>query len=521
MSPMTPKTHTTSVLTNPDPLPYVDRPGLFTDLYELTMIQGFFYKGLHEQPAGFDYFFRKIPFDGGFVVFAGLQDLLDTLHGLHFTSQELDFLASRGFRSEFLEYLKGFEFRGTVHAVKEGDVIFPSTPVARVTGRLIEVQLIETLLLNLLNFQSLIATKAARMRLAAGPEKTLIDFGLRRAQGLGGIHATRAAMIGGFDATSNVHAAMTYGLPAVGTMAHSWVQSFGSELEAFWGFVELYPEGAVLLVDTYDTLGSGVPNAIKVAKELAGDDGSGSSAGGSGVARGRLKGIRLDSGDLAYFSRKARAMLDAAGLHDVRITVSNQLDERLIRSLLSQGAPIDSFGVGTRLVTGVPDAALDGVYKQCLIGGRPTMKVSENVEKVTLPGLKRVWRMRGEDGFFAGDAIGLDEGAAGIGAGSSASAVAGSGSVRPPALMHHPVFPAKKMALEGFESDEILRPVMVNGKPVVEERDLKAIAEYSAGRIASLAPEHLRFDNPHVYKVGITPELMELRDQLLKKSSTS
>ncbi len=510
MSPKSTRNPTLPILTNPNPLPYVDRPGLFTDLYELTMMQGFFYKGLHEQSAGFDYFFRKIPFDGGFVVFAGLQDLLDTLHGLHFTQQELDFLASRGFRPEFLKYLKGFEFRGTVFAAKEGDVIFPSTPVVRVTGRLLEVQLIETLLLNLLNFQSLIATKAARMRLAAGPEKSLIDFGLRRAQGLGGIHATRAAMIGGFDATSNVHAAMRYDVQAVGTMAHSWVQSFGSELEAFRAFVELYPEGSVLLVDTYDTLGSGVPNAIKVAKELE-------------ATGGRLKGIRLDSGDLAYFSRKARAMLDAAGLNHVRITVSNQLDERLIRSLLSQGAPIASFGVGTRLVTGVPDAALDGVYKQCLVGGRASMKVSENVEKVTLPGLKRVWRMQGEDGYFAGDAIGLDGDGFGEASGSAdAKGIAGVKdfskleTTEPPTRMHHPIFPAKKTDLTKFTAEELLRPVMVNGEPVVEEHDLKAMAAFSAGRIASLAPEHLRFDNPHVYKVGVTPEVLELRDTLLK-----
>lgn len=467
------------------PIPYIADAGLFTDFYELTMVQGFFAQGIHETTTTFDYFFRKTPFGNGFVVFAGLQDLLDTLSELRFSAEAIDFLAAKGFQEEFLAYLTEFRFRGALASVFEGDVVFPGEPIVRLTGPLADIQLVETLVLNLLNFQSLVATKAARMRLAAGPEKTLIDFGLRRAQGLGGIHASRAAMIGGFNGTSNVHAGKTYGIPVMGTMAHSWVQSFDQELDAFRAYAALYPDSSVLLVDTYSTLESGVPNAITVAGEMA--------------ERGQLlRGIRLDSGDLAYFAGRARRMLDEAGLTDVKIHVSNQLDEVVIRSLMSQSAPIDGFGVGTRLVTADGDPALGGVYKQSMIGDRHTIKVSENPEKVTLPGVKKVWRTLDSDGFFAGDAIGL----------------AGQGE---PERFHHPVFPVKNTPLRGLRAMELLVDVMHGGEPLVEERDLGAIAAYSRSRLDCLPPEVLRFENPHEYKVGISPELMGLRDGLLEE----
>jgi len=322
----------------------LNHPAIYTDYYELTMAQGYFLAGRQDERACFDYFFRDIPFEGGYVIFAGLSDLLEILNGFQFYEDELDYLAQQGFRDDFLNYLRNFRLNTDIHAAKEGEVVFPRTPILRVEGNIIEAQILETLLLNILNFESLIATKAARMKYAAGDHK-VIDFGLRRAQGFGGIQASKAAIIGGIEATSNVYSSFIHDTPASGTMAHSWIQSFDDELTAFRKYAEYYPEDCILLVDTYDTLESGVPNAIKVAKELE--------------EKGyKMKGIRLDSGDLAYFSRKARQQLDDAGLKYVKIAVSNQLDERLIKSLLSQNAPIDLFGVGTRLVTGHESPAL-------------------------------------------------------------------------------------------------------------------------------------------------------------------
>ncbi|RMD73605.1 MAG: nicotinate phosphoribosyltransferase, partial [Bacteroidetes bacterium] len=323
--------------------------GLYTDLYELTMAQGHFFAGRHETRAVFDYFFRKNPFEGGFVVFAGLADLLEALQDFRYSAEDIDYLAAQGFKPEFLDWLRHFRFRGDVWAAREGEVVFPYAPIVRVEGTIVETQLVETLLLNLLNFESLIATKAARMRLVAG-DRIIAEFGLRRAQGYGGMQATRAAIVGGANNTSNVLAGLHYGLPVTGTMAHAWIQSYEDELTAFRKFAEQYPERCILLVDTYDTLRSGIPNAITVARELE--------------QRGyRLFGIRLDSGDLAWLSKRARQMLDEAGLTYVKILASNQIDEYVIRSLREQQAPIDGYGVGTRLVTGHSSPALDGVYK--------------------------------------------------------------------------------------------------------------------------------------------------------------
>lgn len=462
---------------------YIDHPATYTDYYELTMAQGYFLSGLHEKRAGFDYFFRKIPFDGGYVVFAGLKELIDTIKYLKFSSEEMAYLKAEGFDPAFLEHLKNFEFTGNISSVKEGDLVFPNQPIISVEGNLLETQLIETLLLNVLNFQSLIATKASRIKLAAGEECTVLDFGLRRSQGLGGIHATRAAMIGGFDGTSNVYSAQRFSVPAGGTMAHSWVQSFDDELESFRTYAEHYPDSTVLLVDTYDTLGKGVPNAIKVAKELE-EKGH------------RLQGIRLDSGDLAYFSRQARKMLDEEGLEYVKIAASNQLDERVIASLKTQEAPIDIFGVGTRLVTGDKSPALDGVYKLSSVNGLPTLKVSENVEKITLPGRKKIYRYLNDDGTFYGDAILLEE-------------------EKVLERMHNPMFPAQKTDLNSRKYEELLIPVIENGKIVSELPKVKEIAKYHKKRLSKLQREYKRFDNPHIFKVGISSRLMETRDNLL------
>lgn len=462
---------------------YIDNPASYTDYYELTMAQGYYLAGMHEKRASFDYFFRKNPFDNGYVIFAGLKELIDTLKHIQFSDEELDYLKKEGFDEEFLSYLTEFEFKGNIWSVKEGEIVFPNEPIVIVEGNLLETQLIETLLLNILNFQSLIATKAARIKFAAGENSTVLDFGLRRAQGLAGIHATRAAMIGGFDGTSNVYSAQRFSVQAGGTMAHSWVQSFDDELTAFRVYAQHYPDNTVLLVDTYDTLGSGVPNAIKVASELRSEG-------------HELKGIRLDSGDLAYFSKQARQMLDEAGFPDVKIAASNQLDERVISSLKSQNAPIDIFGVGTRLVTGDNSPALDGVYKLSSIGGDPTLKISENIEKITLPGHKKIYRYLEDDGSFYGDAILLD-------------------NENILERMHHPTFPAKKSNLNGREYEELLVQVLKDGEQVTDLPSVKEIAAYKHQQFGKLNPEFKRFDNPHIYKVGISTRLMETRDNLL------
>lgn len=462
---------------------YVDNPASFTDYYELTMAQGYYLAGIHERKASFDYFFRKVPFEGGYVIFAGLKELIDTIKHLKFSEEEIEYLEKENFSNEFIEYLKKFQFRGDIWSAREGDIVFPGEPILRVDGNLLETQLIETLLLNILNFQSLIATKAARIKYAAGENSTVLDFGLRRAQGLAGIHATRAAMIGGFDGTSNVYSAQRFNIPAGGTMAHSWIQSFDDELTAFRTYAEHYPNSTHLLVDTYNTLESGVPNAITTAKELQ--------------EKGHeLMGIRLDSGDLAYFSKQARRMLDAEGLHHVKIAVSNQLDERVIASLRSQSAPIDIFGVGTRLVTGDETPALDGVYKLGSVKNKPTLKISENIEKITLPGRKKIYRYMNDDGSYYGDAILLNE-EKGI------------------QLMHHPTFSAKKSALTGRDYRELLIQVIINGDEMIEMPDVQSIVEYKKEQFSKLHPEYKRFDNPHIYKVGISSQLMETRDRLL------
>ena len=461
--------------------PLLERPGLYTDYYELAMAQGYVLDGRAEETACFDYFFRKNPFEGGYVIFAGLADLFEILSNFTFHDEELQYLENEGFKPEFIDYLRNFELEVSVDSAREGEVIFPLEPVLRVTGPLPQVQLLETLILNILNFESLIATKAMRLKDAAG-DRRVLDFGLRRAQGLGGISASRAAVIGGVEATSNVYSAHAYDLPASGTMAHSWIQSFEDELSAFRKFAELYPEDCVLLVDTYDTLESGVPNAIKVAKELE-EKGH------------RLKGIRLDSGDLAYFAKKSRQQLDRAGLDYVKIAASNQLDERLIRSLLSQNAPIDLFGVGTRLVTGHESPALDGVYKLASVHGEPKLKLSENIEKVTLPGHKKVLRYINGNNKFYGDGILLEE-------------------EKDAKQIFHPYYPDRRFDTSGMDTEPLLHRIMEQGRLKMTARSAEESAAYARSRFAQLNPEHKRFENPHIYKVGISNRLMKLRDEL-------
>ncbi len=462
---------------------------LYTDLYQLSMGQVYFLSGHHEQHAVFDYFFRKLPYDGGYAVFAGLDDVLQTIGELRFTTDDLEYLKRIGMQDEYLKYLSRFRFTGSLHAVKEGEVIFPNVPVVRVEGRLLEAQLIETVLLNLLNFQSLIATKATRIRDVAG-DRTLLDFGLRRAQGLGGYHASRATIIGGFNGSSNVMAGADFGIPVSGTMAHSFIQHFEDEITAFRTFASGRPENCVLLVDTYHTLNSGVPNAITVAKEME-QEGK------------RLYAIRLDSGDLAYLAKRARHMLNDAGLDYVKIAASNQLDENVIKSLLEQGAPIDIFGVGTNLVTGQPDGALDGVYKLAFSNGKPRIKLSESLSKTTLPDKKQVYRVFDANGMFLGaDAVALS-------------------NEEPPREMHHPIEPGKSMHIADYKKEPLLELVMKDGERIGERQPLAGLSAYRESRISLLPPEYRRFQNPHTYKVGISSALLNLRndmrDHYLKK----
>jgi nicotinate phosphoribosyltransferase len=456
---------------------------LYTDLYQLTMAQAYFQNGMQNKLAGFDYFFRKVPFKGGFVVFAGLQELLHMIKDLRFMESDLDYLRESGFDTEFLQYLKDFSFKGNISSVREGDIVFPFEPVVKVEGNVIEAQLIETLLLNILNFQSLIATKAARLRYAAGPNAVLSDFGLRRAQSFGAMHASRAAIIGGFDNTSNVLAAKKYGIPHAGTMAHSFIESFGNEENAFKAYAKSFPDNSVFLVDTYNTLYSGIPNAIKVAKEMR-------KSGKS------LKGIRLDSGDLAYLSKKAREMLDYDGFQDVRIVVSNQLDEYVIKSLREQRAPIDIYGVGTTLVTGKPDAALDGVYKLAYIETDPVLKISDNLQKTTLPGKKKVLRYFDREGLFYADAIILSD-EADVG------------------RMVDPFEKLKSLSLKDLKCEELFYSVMKNGEIVIQDSSPQEFNARLRSRLNLLPVEHQRFDFPHIYKVGISEKLMKTRDELL------
>jgi nicotinate phosphoribosyltransferase len=463
---------------------FTDHPGLFTDLYELTMAQGYYYSNKKDEQAVFDYFFRKNPFNGGYVVFAGLQDLLSILDDFCFFKEDIKYLRSQGFRSEFLDFLTNFRFRGDIFSVREGEIVFPNEPVTRVEGNLIEAQIIETLLLNILNFQSLIATKASRIQKVTG-DRLFVDFGLRRAQGFGGLQASRAAGIGGADATSNVLAGYLYDIPVSGTQAHSWIQSFDNELTAFRKYVESHPDNAILLVDTYDTLKSGVPNAIKVGQELK-EKGH------------QLKGIRLDSGDLAYLSKKVRIMLDAAGLQEMKIFVSNQLDEYVIQSLIQQGAPINGFGVGTRLVTGMDSGSLDGVYKLSVSDNIPRLKLSESNEKLTLPGRKKIIRIFNESSHFYADAVVLD-------------------NEEVIEQIFHPIHPDKNLKVKEFQNEVLTAKVMDSGKIMINNESITKINEYLESRMDKLPLEHQRFENPHIYKVGISKNLLDLKTKIVKE----
>jgi nicotinate phosphoribosyltransferase len=467
---------------------------LLTDLYELTMMQGYFFHKLNPYVV-FDMFFRRQTFNGGFAVFAGLEDILKTLSTLRFTEEDITYLDSlKLFKKEFLLFLKDFRFTGQVYSMEEGTLVFPNEPLVRIHAPLIEAQLIESFLLNTINFQTLIATKTARIFLATG-QGIILEFGLRRAHGPdGALSASRASYIGGAAATSNVMAGKMLGIPVKGTMAHSWIMAFPGELESFEKYAEVFPSNSILLVDTYDTLESGIQNAIKVGLKLK-------SKGYEGF------GVRLDSGDLEYLSKRARLMLDKAGLKSAKIAVSNELDEEIIQELRMKSSPIDIWGVGTNLVTGSGDPSLTGVYK--LVAKKinnqyePAIKVSDNPIKITNPGIKQVYRFYDkEDGPLA-DLLALEE----------EEIVEGRTY-----HFYHPIFDYKHMELKEYSYIEPLLSLKLdNGKITGANPSLIDIQNRAKENLKRLDSTYRRLKNPHVYKVSLSGKVKELKDRLIKK----
>ncbi|MCL2810296.1 MAG: nicotinate phosphoribosyltransferase [Clostridia bacterium] len=470
---------------------------MMTDLYELTMMNGYWHFGMQDQRAVFDLFYRKQGETTAHAVAAGLEQAIDYIRNLRFTPEDIAYLGSLGvFEQGFLNTLADFRFTGDVDAVPEGTVVFPDEPILRVNAPIMQAQLVETALLNIINHQTLIATKARRVVQAAQGDAVL-EFGLRRAQGPdAGIYGARAAIIGGCTATSNVMTGVLFGIPVRGTHAHSWVMSFPSELEAFRAYAKVFPEGCLLLVDTYDTLKSGVPNAIKVFHELR--------ASGQEPA-----GIRLDSGDIAYLSRTARRMLDEAGFPNARIVASGDLDEEVIWDLKAQGAAINTWGVGTRLITSQDNPALGGVYKLAAqeVNGemQPCIKISDNPAKVTNPGIKKVLRIYNKaDGMAIADLIALEE---------------ESFDPTKPLTIFDPENTWKRMTLTDYTMRNLLEPVFRNGELVYQLPDLDSITAYAQRDLDTFWEEYKRLRRPHIYKVDLSDGLYALKQRLLSENS--
>lgn len=469
---------------------------MMTDLYQLTMMYGYYKTNTHRRQAVFDLFFRKRSVKSAYAIAAGLEQVIDYIENLHFSEEDLEYLDSLNlFSRDFLELLKELRFTGDIYAVPEGTVVFPNEPMVRVKAPLIEAQLIETALLNIINHQTLIATKASRVVMAA-QGGSVLEFGLRRAQGPdAGIYGARAAIIGGCSATSNVMTGQMFGIPIKGTHSHSWVMSFPDELSAFRAYADAFPDSCLLLVDTYNTLKSGVPNAITVFNELR--------------EKGyEPMGIRLDSGDLAYLSKKARKMLDEAGFHNAKIVASNDLDEELIWDLNAQGAKIDIFGVGTSLITSRGCPALGGVYKMSAeeIDGElvPRIKISENPGKITIPGYKKVVRIYNGSRKAIADLIMLDEEEI---------------DTSRPLTIFDPVDTWKRMTLHNYTIRELLVPVYQNGRLIYESPALMKIQDYAKSELDTLWDEYKRLKNPHVFKVDLSQKLYDLKQQLLEEYS--
>jgi nicotinate phosphoribosyltransferase len=475
---------------------------LLTDLYELTMMQGYFRNKDRNETVIFDMFYRTNPCNGGFAVIAGLEQLVRFIKELHFSPADINYLRSlKMFGEDFLKYLQSFHFSGSIYAIPEGTVVFPREPLIKVIAPIMEAQLIETAILNIINHQSLIATKAARVCHAAKGD-SILEFGLRRAQGPdAGIYGARAAMIGGCVGTSNVLCGQLFNVPVRGTHAHSWVMSFPDEYTAFKTYAEMYPDACYLLVDTYDTLKTGVPNAIRIFSEKR--------AAGCPLEN---YGIRLDSGDLAYLSKKARRMLDSAGFHDAVISASNDLDEYLIESLKAQGAMITVWGVGTRLITSKDDPAFGGVYKLAAIMGAdgsfiPKIKLSENSDKVTNPADKKVLRIYDKESKkIKADLICL---------------VAEQYDENKPLKLFDPNEPWKKTTLPGgsYRLRELMVPVFRDGECVYDSPPVMAIRAYCQNELATLWDETRRFVNPQPVYVDLSQDLYDMKMKLLSDCS--
>ena len=471
---------------------------MLCDFYELTMGNGYFRNGYKDRITYFDVFFRKVPDQGGFAIAAGLEQLIDYIENLHFSEEDIAYLRGRNlFCEEFLDYLRNFRFTGDIYAIPEGTPVFPREPLVVVRAPSIEAQLIETFTLLTINHQSLIATKANRICRAANG-RTVLEFGSRRAQGAdAAIIGARAAYIGGCAGTACTISDQLYGVPAGGTMAHAWVQMFDTEYEAFKTYCETYPTNATLLVDTYNTLKSGVPNAIRAFNEVLRP---------MGISK---CGIRLDSGDMAYLSQKARKMLDEAGWPECQISVSNSLDERLIQNLFLQGAQIDMFGVGERMITAKSEPVFGGVYKLTAVENDkgeiiPKIKCSENVEKITIPHFKKVYRLYNRDnGKAIADYMTVHDEVV---------------DENEPLILFDPYATWKTKNVCNFEARELLVPVFLNGKKVYQSPTLKDIQAYCKQQVNTLWDEIKRFDNPQTYYVDLSQKLWDIQQELLRKN---
>jgi nicotinate phosphoribosyltransferase len=469
---------------------------MMTDLYQLTMMYGYYKTNNHRRIAVFDMTFRQPKNNSAYAIAAGLEQLIEYIENLHFTKEDLAYLSSLNlFDASFLDMLQDLRFTGDIDAIPEGTVVFPNEPMIRVKAPLIEAQLIETALLNIINHQTLIATKASRVVMAARGD-IVLEFGLRRAQGPdAGIYGARAAIIGGCSGTSNVMTGQMFGIPVSGTHSHSWVMSFPDELSAFRAYADAFPDACLLLVDTYNTLESGIPNAIKVFKELR--------------ERGHEPvGIRLDSGDLAYLSKKARIMLDEAGFSNAKIVASNDLDEELIWDLKAQGAKIDTYGVGTALITSKGCPALGGVYKMAAeeVDGKliPKIKISDNQEKITNPGYKKVARIYNGGGKAVADLVMLEEETI---------------DTEKPLTIFDPLATWKRMTINNFTVKELLVPIYRSGELIYETPPLMDIQAYAKEDLDTFWDEYKRLNNPHVYKVDLSQKLYDLKQQMLKEYS--
>lgn len=475
------------------------RDGLFTDFYELTMAQGYFLQKRNEEVV-FECFFRRQPFNGGFSVFAGIEPLIEALEDFSFSSEDIAYLKEQKiFDLSFLDYLSSWHFKGDLYSFDEGSLIFPQEPVIRICSNLIDAQIIEGLVLNTINFQSLIATKSARVYIASNRGK-IMEFGLRRAQGAdGALSASRASYIGGIEGTSNALAGKIYGIPVMGTMAHSWVMSFPSEEEAFEAYAQIYPENSVFLIDTYDTIKSGIKNAIKAGSKL--------------VKAGFNFGVRLDSGDIDYLSRQVRSELDKAGFPQATIAVSNELTEDIIDNLVKQGAPIDNWGVGTNMVTGGSESSFSGVYKlsakKDINSGKwiPVMKFSDNPAKTTNPGLKNVYRLYDENNMAIGDILTLDD-----------ESIEAEKEYR----FFHPMVDYRQFLCKASRVKSLLKKKMSAGKAVESGMNQKEILEKSRKHfmeeLDSLDPTYMRILNPHIYKVSLSEKLRNLKVKFIEEN---